>query len=123
MADTDTFQFKNEQDEEQTIAEKDLVAVLPGSPDSLSTVIYVQQDGTDDTAPPKVKIVKGNAASTVQPPDTSDSETHIIISTGSGTNKATAFYDEAVKSVLETLFPKGHANFLIHNTESASTIE
>ena len=123
MADTETFRFKNEQGEEQTINGKHLVAVLPGSAGSLSTIIYAQHDEGEDTAPPRVKIVKGDAAPTVQPPDTSDSETHIIISTGSGTNKATAFYDDVVKPVLETLFPKGHANFLVHTTESASTLE
>jgi diacylglycerol kinase family enzyme len=123
MADTETFHFKDEQGEQQSINGKDLVAVLPGSIGSPSTIIYVKHEEGDDTAAPKVKIVKGEAAPTVQPPVTSDSETHVIISTGSGTNKAANFYEEAVKPVLETLFPKGHANFLVHKTESASTIE
>ncbi|KAF2687265.1 hypothetical protein K458DRAFT_415526 [Lentithecium fluviatile CBS 122367] len=123
MAVPETFRFKDEQGAEQTINEKDLVAVLPGSHGSPSTIIYVENNEKDDAAPPKVNIIKGEASPTTQPPDTSDSETHIIISTGSGTNKATPFYDQAVKPVLETLFPKGNANFLVHHTESASTIE
>ncbi|KAF2244430.1 hypothetical protein BU26DRAFT_569413 [Trematosphaeria pertusa] len=107
---------------EKAISRNDLVAVISNSESSPSTIIYVEHDGSDATAPPKVKITKGEALATAHPPDTSDAETHIVISTGSGTNKAITFYDEAVKPVLETLFPKGHGNFLIHHTESASTI-
>jgi diacylglycerol kinase family enzyme len=123
MAGTESMQFKDEQGNEQTIEQKDLVAVVSGSTNSLSTIIYVERDEEQDTAPPRAKMIKGDARPTAQPPDTSDTETHIIISTGSGANKAAAFYEQAVKPVLEILFPKGHANFLVHHTESASTIE
>lgn len=115
--------FKDEKGEEYSIDPTDLVAVVPGSSGSLSTIIYVQHDEKDHVAPPKVVIIKGEAEPTVQPPDTSDTETHVIISTGSGTNKAEIFHGQAVKPVLEALFPKGHENFLTHRTESAATIQ
>jgi diacylglycerol kinase family enzyme len=123
MADTDTFRFQDERGEQQSIDQNDLIAVVAGPAGPKSTIIYVEHNAGDDTAPPKVKTAEGEALPTLQPPDTSDSETHIIVSTGSGTEKAVFFYDEAVKPVLETLFPKGYANFLVHKTESASTIE
>ncbi|KAJ4305349.1 hypothetical protein N0V90_000880 [Kalmusia sp. IMI 367209] len=123
MADPKPITFKDDKDDEHSIDSKDLVAVIPGSDGSLSTIIYVQHDGEDDTAPPKIAIVKGEAEPTVQPPDTSDTETHVIISTGSGTNKAELFHEQAVRPVLEALFPKGYENFLTHRTESATTIQ
>ncbi|KAF2644882.1 hypothetical protein P280DRAFT_366217, partial [Massarina eburnea CBS 473.64] len=49
-------------------------------------------------------------------------ETHIIISPGSGTKKASLFYISVLQPVLETLFPKGHTNFLVHTTTSATTV-
>lgn len=121
MADTDSFTFKNVEGEELTLRRQDLVAVVPGS-DTSSSVIYVEHNGKDEAEPPSVRITKAEVPPTLHPPDTSDTETHIIISTGSGTQKAAAFYDQAVKPVLETLFSKGQCNFLVHHTESASTI-
>jgi diacylglycerol kinase family enzyme len=122
-ADTETMRFMDETGGEQVINKKDLVAVVPGPGGSSSTVIYVEHDEKDDTAPPRAKITKGGVQPTTQPPNTSDAETHIIISTKSGTNKAASFYEQAVNPVLEALFPEGHVNFLVHHTESTSTIE
>ncbi|KAF1974796.1 hypothetical protein BU23DRAFT_91035 [Bimuria novae-zelandiae CBS 107.79] len=123
MEDQTAFTFKTDSGEERSINSKDLIAVIPSSDESLSTIIYVQHDEKDDTVPPNTVIVKGDAEPNVQPQDTSDEETHIIVSTGSGTNKAKSFYEQALRPVLETLFPKGYTNFLTHYTESATTIQ
>lgn len=114
--------FTDEKGDEQSISPTDLVAVLSSTDGADSTIISVRQNEEDGTAPPEVSIRRGKAPSTSQPPDTSDTETHVIISTASGTNKAETFYDQAVKPVLTTLFSRGHVNFLTHRTESASTI-
>lgn len=123
MADSSSLTFKTSSGEERTVSAKDLVAVVPGSDGSHSTIIYVQHDAQNADSPPKAIIVNGDAQPTVQPQDTSDEETHVVISTGSGTNKAQSFYEETLSPVLKALFPKGHANCLTHFTESASTIQ
>lgn len=123
MADPIGFTFKSDSGEQKSISTKDLVAVIPGSDNSQSTIIYVQNDEKDDKVLPKTVIVKGDAQPNVSPQDTSDEETHVIVSTGSGTKKAQLFHDQVLEPVLETLFPKGHANFLTHYTESATSIQ
>lgn len=123
MADSTAFTFKTDSGEERSINPKDLVAVVPGPDDSLSTVIYVEHDPQDDTALPKAIITKGTAQPTIPLQDTSDEETHIIISTASGTTKAQLFHDQVLTPILESLFPKGHPNFLTHVTDSPSSIK
>ncbi|PVH99121.1 hypothetical protein DM02DRAFT_615301 [Periconia macrospinosa] len=122
MTESEDFNFKNEAGEDQAIKSKDLVASIANQ-QGTSTIIYVEQDENEAFAIPKVKITKGAATHTAQPPDTSDIETHIIVSIASGTTKAAPFYEEAVKPVLETLYPKGHVNFILHHTKSPDTIK
>ncbi|CAI6340411.1 unnamed protein product [Periconia digitata] len=122
MADSENFHFKNEAGEPQTIKSKDLVASIANQHGS-STIIYLEHEGDDTSATPKLTIAQGDAPHTAQPPDTSDTETHIIVSTASGTNKATSFYAQVVQPVLETLYPKGHLNFILHHTKSPETIK
>lgn len=106
------------------------VAVLPGKDGAERTLIQLQVAADEDkneSVLPKVIIKADNQSVPVIPftevHDTSDEETHVIISGGSGTGKAEIFYEQAVKPTLETLFPKGHENFLTHLTESATTIQ
>lgn len=122
MSESESFVFKNEAGEQQSIKSKDLIASIANE-HGTTTIIHVEHEETDTSAAPKVKVVKGEAVHTAQPPDTSDTETHIIVSTASGTNKATSFYNETVKPVLETLYPKGHLNFILHHTKSSETIK
>ncbi|KAF2797415.1 hypothetical protein K505DRAFT_322610 [Melanomma pulvis-pyrius CBS 109.77] len=122
MAESAKFSFKNEEGEEQTIDRGNLVAVVP-NPDGLSSIIVqVEHDSTDPAAPPHVKVTKGLSASASPWLDTSDRETHIILSTGSGANQAIAFFEDAVKPVLATLFPTSHSSFHVHQTQSTATI-
>ncbi|OAG08250.1 uncharacterized protein CC84DRAFT_1162227 [Paraphaeosphaeria sporulosa] len=103
------------------------IASVPSKHGALSTVISLQLragEEKDDSAVPEVIIKEDNQTQpSIRPHNTSDEETHVIISTGSGTGKAGIFYEKAVKPILETLWPEGHTNFLTHRTESATTIQ
>jgi diacylglycerol kinase family enzyme len=122
MADPAKFMFKDERDEEHMIDVADLVAVASDADGLSSVVIHVEHDEKDATAPPVVKITKGLPTANTSLPDTSDSETHIILSSGSGANQAIPFFEDAVKPVLTTLFPKAQDSFHIHQTQSTETI-
>lgn len=122
MAESSTFHFRNDRDEDQTIDKRDLVAALPSPDGASSVIVYVEHSKEDQAAPPKIKVIKGQSASTSPWAGSSDVETHIIISTKSGTEKAPDFYEDAVKPALATLFPKGHENFLLHHTTSTESI-
>ncbi|KAJ4350232.1 uncharacterized protein N0V89_008853 [Didymosphaeria variabile] len=103
------------------------VAFVPSKHGARSTAIILQLpagEEKDPNAVPEV-IIKENDQEhpSIRPNVTSDEETHIIISSGSGTGKAEVFYEQAVKPILETLWPEGHMNFLTHRTESVSTIQ
>jgi diacylglycerol kinase family enzyme len=103
------------------------IEFVPSKHGARSTAIYLQLPGSEEKdmhAVPEVIVKEDNQTDpSIRPHNTSDEETHIIISTGSGTGKAERFYKQAVKPILETLWPEGHANFLTHHTESATTIQ
>lgn len=103
------------------------IAFVPSRQGAKSTAIslrFREGDGKKDDAVPEVVVVEDyHTLPSVRPHVTSDEETHVIISTGSGTGKAEFFYEKAVKPILEALWPEGHTNFLIHCTESATTIQ
>ncbi|KAF2445033.1 hypothetical protein P171DRAFT_431800 [Karstenula rhodostoma CBS 690.94] len=103
------------------------IASVPSKRGALSTVISLQLpagEAKEDNAVPEIIIKEDSQTQpTIRPHNTSDEETHVIISTGSGTGKAEIFYEQAVKPILETLWPEGHTNFLTHRTESATTIQ
>ncbi|KAL5427014.1 hypothetical protein PMIN04_001527 [Paraphaeosphaeria minitans] len=103
------------------------IASAPSKHGATSTVISLQLsagEDKDEIAVPDVIIEENDQIQpSLRPHDTSDEETHIIISTGSGTGKAEIFYEKAVKPILETLWPESHTNFLTHCTESATTIQ
>ncbi|KAF2735046.1 hypothetical protein EJ04DRAFT_512043 [Polyplosphaeria fusca] len=123
MSDTARFVFQDQHGGQQSIDQKDLVANVPNAEGTSSTVIYVERDEADDAGLPKVKMAKAQVGPAVTRPDETDGrETHIIISTGSGTGKGVEFFEQAVQPVLSTLFPASHASFQIHTTESESSI-
>lgn len=123
MAESAEFTFRDDKDQELSIDRKNLVADIP-SPDGVSsTVVYVEHDEKDDTALPQVKIVTARTEPAIQRPAiTSGKETHVIISTGSGTGKAKAFFEGILQPVLGTLFPASHDSFHIHTTESEASV-
>ncbi|KAF2111652.1 ATP-NAD kinase-like domain-containing protein [Lophiotrema nucula] len=123
MSDSTKFTFKDETDQEQAIDRKNLIADVPSTDGASSTIIYVQPDEKDDTTIPTVKVVKVRTEPATQRPQVaSGRETHIVISTGSGTGKAQDFYNQGLKPVLEILFPASHDAFHIHTTESATSV-
>ncbi|KAF1959753.1 hypothetical protein CC80DRAFT_309607 [Byssothecium circinans] len=122
---TETLTFKATTGEHHTIPTKNLIASIP-TPDSTpstSTILYLTPNPDDPTALPTLTTIQGDLSPTATPPATSDTETHIIISTSSGTKKASTFYTGILSPVLSTLFPKGHENFLVHYTTSADTVK
>ncbi|ORY10392.1 ATP-NAD kinase-like domain-containing protein [Clohesyomyces aquaticus] len=86
--------------------------------------MYVEHDSADAAAPPRVRVSR--TASSLPPSARSDvaeeRETHVIVSTGSGTGQAATFFDEAVRPLLRTLFPSSYHGFSVYHTESASSI-
>lgn len=123
MADAETFTFRNEADEEQTINKSDLIAAIPAPTGPSSTIIYVEHNESDQTAAPKVAFKKGSPDIAAERPSlTTAHETHIIISTGSGKKEAENFYKDALSPVLEALFPASHGSFHVHRTESESSV-
>lgn len=103
------------------------IASIPSKQGARSTVLSLRLpagDEKDAKAVPEVIVKEDNQTDpSIRPHNTSDEETHVIISTGSGTGKAEIFYSQAVKPILEMLWPEGHTNFLTHRTESATTIQ
>ncbi|KAF2828648.1 hypothetical protein CC86DRAFT_196230 [Ophiobolus disseminans] len=98
---------------------KDFILTLP-TPDGSSEVIVHLQGNEDATQPPSlVNATKQPRESPTPSQGPQDLETHIILSTGSGHNKAAAFFDDVLSPVLETL---GIKNISKHTTQSVSSI-
>jgi diacylglycerol kinase family enzyme len=122
MAESAKFGFKSEDGEEHSIDRENLIAMVPNPDGVTSNILHVEHDEKDATAPPHVKITKGLSVSDSPLPDASTQETHIILSSGSGANRAIAFFGDAVKPVLATLYPEVQDGFHIHQTQSTETI-
>lgn len=100
---------------------KDLTITLPSPDGSLEVDAVLELDKDATKIPRLIKITKRTiGASNV--PATYIDETHIIISVGSGHQKAAVFYDECVGSLLSTLYPNDYPKFHVHTTESATSI-
>src|SRR4051794_38789300 len=91
-------------------ATKNLTITLPG-PDGLSQVDAVLELDEDATKHPRLaKIVKrstsktGSLISKIR-------ETHVVLSVGSGHQKAAIFYEDCVGPLLAILHPNDHQNF------------
>lgn len=123
-AELEKFTFERVHDhQEQTIDEKNLVAVISNTDGALSTIIHVAPNETDAAIPPEVKFSKGIPLTAAPGLGTADIETHVIISTGSGAKQAKQFFDQSVSPVLEALITASHPNLhIIHTTESATSI-
>ncbi|KAF2712067.1 hypothetical protein K504DRAFT_464155 [Pleomassaria siparia CBS 279.74] len=142
LAAKEQIRFKRDDGDEQTIDHQDVVGVVPTSDMLSAHVVYVEHDEKDTAAPPQIRITSGITSRTTSRTtsgttsrttsrtihgdapslDTSDTETHIILSSGSGSNLAINFFEDAVKPALAVLFPKSHKGFHIHQTQSTETI-
>jgi diacylglycerol kinase family enzyme len=100
---------------------KDYVLTLQ-TPDGSSEVYVHLHENEDAAQPPTLVNVSKQPRSepTPKPSDTKDLEIHVVISTGSGHQKATHFFDNVISPVLDTLHP--NQTITKHTTQSASSI-
>ncbi|KAF2660429.1 hypothetical protein K491DRAFT_688190 [Lophiostoma macrostomum CBS 122681] len=123
MAASGNLTFRDDNDTEQVIEKKNLVTVIPDTDGKSSLIIHVQHHPENGTAPPEVKFSKGAIQDYSRPDTAHVDETHVLISTGSGTTLAKQFFDQAVSPVLQALSPASYPDFHIYHTQSATSIE
>jgi diacylglycerol kinase family enzyme len=106
---------------EQPKERKDYVLTLQ-TPDGSSEVFVHLHENEDAAQPPTLVNVSKQPRSeaTPKPSETKDLEIHVIISTGSGHQKATHFFENVICPVLDTLYPG--QTIIKHTTESVSSI-
>ncbi|OAL49652.1 hypothetical protein IQ07DRAFT_654133 [Pyrenochaeta sp. DS3sAY3a] len=97
------------------------------TPDGSSEITVILEENEDATQPPRlVKISKNSLDSTPsQSTSTPEArETHIILSTGSGHQKAVSFYEDILTPVLNTIYGSETVSqaFHLHTTQSATSI-
>ena len=108
----------NKSEEYQPEATKHLTVTLPGPDESIlaSAILELDEDATKQ--PRLAKIIKHSEAEEVAP---EYRETHVILSVGSGHQKAADFYHECVGPLLAALYPD-HQNLHVHTTASATSV-
>lgn len=108
-------------DESNSENTKYLTISLQG-PDDSSTVEAILELDQDATQHPRLaKITKSSTDETISAKK-EVSETHVIVSVGSGHQTAAVFHDECVSPLLAAVYPQEHQNFQVHTTKSATSI-
>lgn len=95
------------------------------SSDRTSEAVVVLEQNEDAGHPPRLVSVtkqplKAPSLDTSREDDSD--ETHIILSTGSGHQKATSFFHDVLSPILDALYPYKRDNWNTHTTQSASSI-
>lgn len=112
----------NKSEEPKPEASKYLTVTLPG-PDGSPEADAILELDEDATKPPRLaKISKHSTKPSAGPHASEIRETHVILSTGSGHQKAAVFYDECVGPLLAALHPDNHQTFRVHTTKSATSV-
>ncbi|KAH8732438.1 ATP-NAD kinase-like domain-containing protein [Phaeosphaeriaceae sp. PMI808] len=87
---------------------------------SFQVIANLQEDENATHPPRLINITKQPLQKVTQAPVVQNRETHIILSTGSGHQKADSFFDNVLEKILATL---GLDNFQKHITQSETTIQ
>jgi hypothetical protein len=90
---------------------------LPSLYGQFDIIVQLQENEQDATHPPRLLNISKKPCDT--PPASSSRETHIILSIGSGHQKAQYFYDNVLSPILEAT---GIKTTNLHVTRSESTI-
>ncbi|KNG46935.1 glycogen synthase kinase mutation revertant protein [Stemphylium lycopersici] len=93
--------------------------------DGTSEFTITLQENSDATKPPSfVKISKRSTTPPNAPDTSSQRETHVVLSVGSGDRQAENFFQNVVTPILSTAIygDEGLSNLKIHTTTSATTI-
>jgi diacylglycerol kinase family enzyme len=102
-------------------APKQLTVTLP-SADGLSTVEAVLELDADATRNPRLAKITKQSAREAGGGVSDVRETHVILSVGSGHQKAANFYHECVGPLLAAVYPDDHQKFQVHTTTSATSV-
>ena len=98
---------------------------LPSFDDTFQVTVLLEPDN-DTTQPPHLVRISKQAADPLSiklPPSIPKfHEQHIILSTGSGQQKATSFFSDVVSPILHALHPAEQETWHMHVTQSASSI-
>ncbi|KAJ4382474.1 hypothetical protein N0V86_002809 [Didymella sp. IMI 355093] len=100
---------------------KQLTVTLP-SVDGLSMVEAVLELDADTAQHPRLAKITKQPAREVGDSISHVRETHVILSVGSGHQKAANFYDECVGPLLAAVYPDDHQKFQVHTTTSATSV-
>ena len=123
------IKIKTSDGKEEVISPENLVAILPPTPSGTpSRVIHVEATTTESEPLPKLKISETTTATTPPSPTTTikldPQNTHIIVSTKSGTEQASQFYTQTLSPFLTALLPDQQIpESNIHFTTSATSIK
>jgi len=101
---------------------KDYVLTLPALNGSFEVFAHLQENEDAAQPPTLVNVSKQPCSQTPPSQPTQDEETHLIISTGSGHNKATTFFEDVISPILDNLYPNGIKSITQHTTQSESSI-
>jgi diacylglycerol kinase family enzyme len=107
--------------EEPKAPPKEFTITIPSFDGSTEVTAHLQEDAQDATHPPRLLNLTSKPLSPPGP-STPLPETHIILSTGSGHQKAQSFFTNILSPIYNLLHPDGISSTTIHTTESASSI-
>lgn len=126
MADTNVENTSEKSSERPKAADK-FTLNIPTTDKSCEVAAQVEVYDDPAQLPHLIEITddrpdKSKPTSTLSLPDPQDVVTYIIISTGSGHQKATTFFDSILAPILAAVYKRGLTNAKMHTTDSESSI-
>ncbi|KAF1842150.1 uncharacterized protein K460DRAFT_291331 [Cucurbitaria berberidis CBS 394.84] len=101
---------------------KEFTITLPG-PDGTFEVIALLEHNEDAAQHPRLIKVSKRPLPSPRPASTTERETRVVLSLGSGHQQAAHFFEDVVSPILTTLYgEEGMLTLKIHTTQSATTI-
>jgi diacylglycerol kinase family enzyme len=118
---TDAKDQDSKSTEETEVPHKEFAITIPSFDGSIEVTAHLQENTQDATHPPSLLNLSSRPLSPPAPAVTPH-KTHIILSTGSGHQKAEIFFNDVVTPIFNLIHTGGIENTTIHTTQSASTI-
>ncbi|KAF2633973.1 hypothetical protein BU25DRAFT_17183 [Macroventuria anomochaeta] len=111
----------NRREESQSDDKNYLTVTLPG-PGGSSAADAILELYEDVTKHPRLAKITKHLTSDTKEAAPGIRETHVILSVGSGHQKAAVFYDECVGPLLAALYANDYQKFHVHTTTSATSV-
>jgi diacylglycerol kinase family enzyme len=123
MADTEVASTSGKSSEQEKVG-KEFTITLPATDPTFEVIAHLQENQDAIQIPRLIKVSKIEHDKLPSPSTLllREPKNHIVISTGSGHQKASHFYDDVVFPILCAAYPPSHETSSVHTTQSATDV-